>query len=146
MKEFKEKYKIDKVYSYHQIQKDKKNIEFGWVESLSLNLSRPIVISRSTKEFGIDNVTELEDYNKFFLAISGQKPHDFIKSWNEKPEELKDYWEANFPYSYPYQHVFMLKLSKLISEGTAFEMYDRTYEILKEDTSTENGVSDVKMD
>ena len=131
IQEFKEKYKISKIYAYHQIPKDKKNIEFGWKEVLELDLSKPIVISRA-KDSELDNATSLSDYEKFFLSITGQTSKEFIKKWKDKPLELKDYWQINFPFSEQEQDEFMMKLSMLICDGTAFEMYERTYEIFRE--------------
>ena len=131
---------INKFYTYHQIQKDPKHIEFGWVE---VDVVSPknglVVVARDRLQPSWDNITTLDDFSLYFLRLTSFEPSSFIERWANSIDDLKDSWMSTHPSTREDYYEFILKLAFLIRDRTEFEMYGKKYKVLDIGEQNEGG-------
>lgn len=133
-------YKIDKFYKYAERNAGHKVIEYGWV--LTDNVDLPAVISYNSKSQSVTpeqaewskaegvNATSLEDYKKYFYALTGKYAHEFLEEWSDKLDQFSTYWISHFKSGTEEQANFIIAVAKLIAEGKKFSMLGRVYKII----------------
>lgn len=145
--------KADHYYKYSQLklqdgEPNSYKILFGWVEVLKedFDFSKPLVYSyHSRSKFSTEedrawsrsagtNLSSLEDYRKFFESLAGETPELFLERWSFSEQELKAHWDSKYPNPEKKdQHIFMIKLARLIVEGKKFVMYSRGYRVINQE-------------
>ena len=143
---FLKKHKIKTIYSYHEKKIDKNTVKFGWVQSKSLDLNNPVVvtsISKSKKVLDTDkdwsekegnNAASLEDYRRYFEALTGDVPDGFISRWDSKVAELEEHRRLENNNYRESEGEFLLDLARLISSRKKFVKFGRVFKIV--DTKT----------
>jgi len=146
LKSFLKKEKIDKIYSYHEVRKDKYSVEFGWVPSNTINLNKPVVISYPSKGKSISeedkqwsseegkNASSLDDYEKYYAALTGESPDVFIDMWANGIPDLESLREKDNPGYRNGEGKFLYNLALLISTGKKFTEFGRIYKIINVNT------------
>tara|TARA_Y100000310_G_scaffold276024_1_gene292882 strand:+ start:977 stop:1420 length:444 start_codon:yes stop_codon:yes gene_type:complete len=142
---FLKKYKIKKVYSYHE-EKIDDSISFGWRASKEIDLDESIVVSTMSKskkasENDIEwsrregnSAATLVDYTRYFEALTGGTPDDFVKAWESRLVELEDARKRDNQRYREGEGEFLLSLAKLLSEGKKFSKFGRVYKIVSTNT------------
>ena len=146
LKSFLKKEKINKIYSYREVRKDKYSVEFGWAPSDTINLNKPVVISYPSKGKGISdkdrewsleegkNASSLDDYKKYFSALTGEPPDIFIDMWADGILDLESLREKDNPGYRDGEGRFLYSLALLISTGKKFTEFGRIYKIINVNT------------
>ena len=146
LKSFLKKEKIDKIYSYHEVRKDKYLVEFGWVPSDVINLNKPVVVSYPSKGKNISDldkqwsssegksVSSLDDYERFFAALTGETPDVFIDMWADSILDLESLREKDNPQYRVGEGKFLYGLATLISTGKKFTEFGRIFKIISVNT------------
>lgn len=136
---------IDKFYKYSEVKKDKATIMFGWADANSLPDVDYIVSYHSRSKFASEeealasrregsSAATVADYRKFFEKLVGSTPEWFYDRWDGKEKDLALYWKSTFPKATDgKQHLFMLKLARLLVTGKKFVMYSRGFKMVKAD-------------
>lgn len=136
---------VDKYYKYSEERVDSSTVAFGWRIADSLPEQEDYILAyHSRSKFASEEETTdsrregssaatVSDYTTFFDKVSGVSPDSFYQRWEGKEEELKRYWNSNFPEADEKQHLFMLKLARLIVTGKKFVMYSRGFKLVKAD-------------
>tara|TARA_Y100000310_G_C20374408_1_gene665049 strand:- start:140 stop:583 length:444 start_codon:yes stop_codon:yes gene_type:complete len=142
---FLKKYKIKKIYSYHE-EKNDESISFGWRSSKSIDLDRSVVVSTVSKSKKVsendrewsrqegNSVASLNDYNRYFEALTGGTPDDFVKAWASRLEELEKARRRDNERYREGEGEFLLNLANLLSNGKKFSKFGRVYKIVGVDT------------
>ena len=140
------KLKIKKCFAYHEERRSEEEIEFGWKDHPVEDLSMPFVVSYASKSKNISdedkewskeagiNAASLEDYKRYFTALTGDKPDLYLDTWANKPSELEDVRKALNPKYKDGEGLFLLSLAKLITKGGRFSQYGRVYKLIEQDT------------
>ena len=140
--EFIKKHKIKKIYSYHEEKQDKVSVKFGWIPARSLDLNKSVVVSTtskskrtldSDKEWSTtegNSAASLEDYKRYFQALTGDSADNFIKKWTAKEEELEEYRKQENKGYRDNEGEFLLDLARLISNRKKFAKFGRVYKIV----------------
>jgi len=143
--DFIKKYKINKLYSYHE-ESVGDTTSFGWVLSESLRSDESMVVSsiskskkvlESDKEWSAkegNSAATLSDYDKYFKSLTGDSPADFLKIWKEKTEELESVRKVSSQRYKEEEGAFLLSLAELISNGKKFSKFGRVYKIVDMNT------------
>jgi hypothetical protein len=144
MSEFLKENSIDFIYKYSEVRSDKKTVLFGWQVAEEIDTEQPLVISYySRSKFATDeevesakkektNVASLEDYRKFFVALTSQEPEVFLARWNKKNlHEFYLHWKSNYPHADEKQPLFIFKLANLICHKKKFVMYGRGFKVFE---------------
>jgi hypothetical protein len=139
--DFLKKYKIKKVYAYHE-EKSDESISFGWIASKKINLNNSVVVSTVSKSKNVsdndkdwarlegNSVASLDDYNKYFQSLTGGTPDDFIKAWGVRPEALELSRQRDNDKYRDGEGEFILSLANLLSNGKKFSKFGRVYKII----------------
>lgn len=130
--------KDTKFYKYSEIRNDKTTITYGWVNADSISEDEDYILSyhsrskfaseeeaKNSKEEG-NNVATFSDYVKFFNAQTGVSPETFYNKWKDDEEGLKLFLKCSNK-----EHLFLLKLARLLLTGNKFVMYSRGYKLVK---------------
>jgi hypothetical protein len=140
--DFIKKFKINKLYSYHEERGEGKSVLFGWILSKSLNSDGPVVISsisKSKKASDIDkerskaegnSAAYVSDYNKYFKSLTGETAASFLDKWKEKSDELEELRRRTNPNYRDEEGLFLLSLAKLLTENKKFSKFGRVYKIV----------------
>jgi hypothetical protein len=147
--EFLKKYKINKVYSYHE-EKDAETVTFGWVTADSghhlVDVANSMVvssISKSKKTLDSDrdwsakegnSAATLEDYKRYFHSLTGEDAADFISSWKGREAELEESRKRLNKRYREEEGAFLISLAELISDGKRFSKFGRVYKIVDVNT------------
>jgi len=143
---FLKKHKIKTIYSYHEKRTDRNTVSFGWIASKSLDLNNPVVVtsvSKSKKVLDTDkewsegegnNVASLEDYRKYFEALTGDTPDAFIGRWASDVVGLEEHRRLENEKYRESEGEFLLDLARLISSKKKFVKFGRVFKIV--DTKT----------
>ena len=144
--DFLKKQRIKKVYAYHEETQDKNTVSYGWIPSRSLDLNNPVVVSvvsRGKKVSDLDkewsekegnSVASLEDYKKYFQALTGEIPSDFISKWGKKAGELEEIRKRVNKMYKEGEGEFLISLARLLSDGKKFTKFGRIYKIIDPNT------------
>jgi|TARA_Y100000287_G_scaffold185183_1_gene187785 hypothetical protein len=140
------KLKIKKCFAYHEEKKSEEEVEFGWKNHSLESLSLPFVVSYASKSKNISdedkkwskeagvNAASLEDYKRYFTALTGDEPDLYLETWGNKPSELEDVRRALNPKYKDGEGLFLISLAKLITKGGRFSQYGRVYKLIEQDT------------
>ena len=135
------KERIKNIYAYKEL-KDGESIEFGWEEASDLDDDFYIVsYSSSSKKTSIKdkewskkegkNIATVSDYNKFFLALTGYSPAEFIEEWGSasKKADLEEYWKGRSLKYRDKEGSFILNLANILIDPNSkgFSMYGRIF-------------------
>lgn len=144
---------VDKYYKYYNREVKPNVVEFGWIQVENLPIYNDYIVSyhsrskfasneeiKKSKEEGT-SIALVSDYKIYFEKITGSTTSEFYLKWKDKEEELKKHWDSLFLNADDKQHLFMLKLSRLIETGQKFIMYSRGFKLVStnedEDQKTE---------
>ena len=128
LQELFDKYSVSNFFAYHENQRDKSTVEFGWIPVAEITSEVSMVISTRDDETK-NNAATLEDYRVYFERLTLLTPDEFIQKWKPSLRELEVYWNNRFPESDSDQHKFIMSLAYLIRDHTEFEMYGATYRV-----------------
>ena len=140
---------FDKFYSYGELEPDSDgSIAFGWTSILSIPEGEDIVASYPSKSKRVteDDVlwsTEegrsaatLSDYRRYFSALTGSNPKDFLSTWEGKVESLESSQKSSFKGYRDNQGKFLLNLAKLLSgDKDRFSQFGRIYKMIRQGKS-----------
>ena len=136
MKDFMEKHGVSKLYKYHEIPRDNKIVEFGWIEASEVAIDGPIVLSKVPSFPDANSAVSLPDYQEYFSKLTSLTPSEFLEKWKPSPKEFEIFWYSDKSHSEPGLHEFIMKLAYLIRDRTPFEhqfeRYLATFEIVEE--------------
>ena len=144
--EFIKRQKIGKIYSYHEIQKDSSNIEYGWVESDDLDVSKPVVLSYSSSSKKVTDedkdwskkegrtAANLECYQKYFSALTSVTPLEFIEMWEHDTDDLEDFARSNNQNYREGEGLFLLNIADLVVNHRKFSQFGRIYKVVNNST------------
>ena len=111
---------IHKFYAYKEKPRNNKIVEFGWVPVRFIQSEKPFVTSRSEASPEEDNAATLEDYERYFTKLTKSTPEQFLAKWQDKPNELEEYWKDYMPHTEANLSQFIVKLADLISNKKSF--------------------------
>ena len=109
LKDFLNKEKIGKIYSYREERMSDDTIEFGWHKGETLDLDGPVVVSYPSKSKKVSdddkewsdregkNASNLKCYMRYFSALTSLTANEFIETWEGNLEELEAYRRGNNP-------------------------------------------------
>ncbi len=121
------------------------NVSFGWAEAGpgDIDETEPLVYSyHSRSKFASEqdkawsksagtSLASVEDYRKFFNSLAGESPERFLERWTLSEEELRAHWDSKYPNGVEVdQHLFVLKMARMLVEGKKFVMYSRGYKVI----------------
>ena len=143
--DFIKKYKINKIYSYHE-EREEDKISFGWISSDKLDSSSPVVISSVSKSKKVlerdkewsekegNSAATLHDYERYFHSLTGETAAGFFDSWKDRVEELEESRKRLNKRYRENEGEFLLNLANLIVNKKRFSKFGRVYKII--DTTT----------
>lgn len=95
--------KISKFYSYKELPPEDGKILFGWtlLDSGDSFIDKDVIISYPSKSKKISpedsswskdegsSASSVEDYEKYFFALTGLAPSTFMEKWDSKLDDLE---------------------------------------------------------
>ena len=139
---FIKKYRVNKLYAYHEKSTDKRTVSFGWVDSKSLDLNNPVVLSSSSKAKSVsdddrnwgksegNSAASLADYKKYFEALTGSDAGSFYDEWKDKEDQLEEMRSASNKHYRDGEGSFLISLANLIANNEKFTKFGRIYKII----------------
>lgn len=127
IQELYKKYNVSKLYAYVEKPGDNRVIECGWVPADALPDKADLVISMRDDE---NNAATLDDYRKYFGRLTFLTPNEFISKWENNKDALSLYWKSRFPNAKEGDHIFMLKVARLIRDRESFDMHGAVFEVV----------------
>tara|TARA_A100001011_G_C14141771_1_gene770006 strand:+ start:459 stop:905 length:447 start_codon:yes stop_codon:yes gene_type:complete len=143
--EFLKKQKVSKIYCYHEIQAEPLKVEYGWIESSELDVSKPIVLSyastsKKTTEEDRDwskregrTAASLECYQKYFSSLTNVTPLEFIEIWEDETDDLEGFAKTNNENYREGEGLFLLNIADLIVNHRKFSQFGRIYKVVNSD-------------
>ena len=144
--EFIKKQKIGKIYSYHEVHKDPTSIEYGWVESDTLDTSRPVVLSYSSSSKKVTDkdrdwskkegrtAASIECYQRYFSALTSVTPLEFIEMWENETDDLEGFVKASNENYREGEGLFLLNIADLVVSHRKFSQFGRIYKVVNNST------------
>ncbi len=147
LEDFIKKYKITRMYKYAQAPRSSKEIEFGWADSSELDLSQPIIITSASKSKELSpaevawsereggaNAASLDEYLKYFKALVGSSPEEFLTKWDSKEQEFIQHWQQIHP-NYKIESAdWIIGIAKLICKDQKFTQFGRIFKKINPST------------
>ena len=140
------KFKIKSCYAYHEERASDTEVTFGWIPMDKTRLETPFVMSygskgKSVSEEDLDwskeagvNAASLSDYFRYFSALTGDSPEEFLSKWGSdlgKLEDLRKSTNTNYGEG---EGEFLLSLARLLQGGDKFTKYGRIFKVINDDT------------
>ena len=123
--DFKSKYNIDKLYRLKSLTGSSR-IEFGWIDSDTLDLSVPIVISYSSDEKAVErSAATFDDYHQYFLWFTSFEPAEYFDIMRSK-DHLKE------TVSFTDEQIdFIWALGTFLIDKKSFSLRGRSYKLVE---------------
>ena len=134
--------KISKFYSYKELPPEDGKILFGWnlLDSGDTLADKEVIVSYASKSKKVSpedsswskeegsSASSVEDYEKYFAALTGLSSADFISKWTDRLEDLeRDRLLANKNYRKE-EGAFLLSLAHILSgEKDKFSKFGRIF-------------------
>ena len=140
------KLKVKYGFVYHEEKVSDTEIMFGWRTLPVEQLTTPCIVTYGSKaksvseeemawskEAGV-NAASLSDYMKYFKALTGDSPEDFLSKWQDSIEELESIRQSANPQYKEGEGSFLISLASLLTEGKRFTRYGRIFKLIDSDT------------
>ena len=145
-KEAAKKYKVNSCFAYHEERTSDTEVSFGWIPMDKGRLETPFVMSYGSKAKSIteedakwsknagSNAASLSDYLRYFTALTGDSPSDFLDKWSDDSSGLEDLRKSSNPQYRDGEGVFLISLANLLKDGGKFTQYGRIFKLIKDNT------------
>lgn len=148
IEDFKKKHKIDVLYRLHSTGDTR--IEFGWVETSSLDLSSPVVVSypSSSKKMSAEDIATaktagrsaatFDDYHQYFFWLTGFEPDEYFEIMRSKKylKESSNYTDEQID--------FIWALGTFLINKKRFSVQGRSYKLVEYENEERNQETEVQ--
>lgn len=140
------KFKVKSCFAYHEERTSESEVSFGWIPMERSRLEIPFVMSYGSKSKAVSdndakwskdagiNAASLSDYLRYFTALTGDSPDEFLTKWNEDVLKLEALRESSNPGYRDGEGSFLLSLANLLKDGGKFTQYGRIFKLVKDNT------------
>ena len=140
------KFKIKSCFAYHEERTSETEVSFGWIPMDKGRLETPFIMSYGSKSKSISeddakwskdagiNAASLSDYLRYFTALTGDSPDDFLERWKEDKLGLEELRKSSNPNYRDGEGGFLLSLATLLKDGEKFTQYGRIFKLIKDNT------------
>ena len=84
-----------------------------------------------SKDAGI-NAASLSDYLRYFTALTGDSPDDFLAKWSDDLTKLEDLRKSSNPQYRDGEGEFLISLANLLKDGGKFTQYGRIFKLIRD--------------
>lgn len=140
------KYKIKSCFAYHEERTSETEVSFGWIPMDKGRLETPFVMSYGSKSKAVNeddakwskdagiNAASLSDYLRYFTALTGDSPDEFLEKWKEDEPKLEALRKSSNPNYRDGEGAFLMSLAALLKDGGKFTQYGRIFKLIKGNT------------
>ena len=140
------KFKVKSCFAYHEERSSDTEVSFGWIPMDKGRLEVPFIMSYGSKAKTINeddakwskdagiNAASLSDYLRYFTALTGDSPDEFLVKWSEDKPKLEALRESSNPNYRDGEGDFLLSLASLLKDGGKFTQYGRIFKLIKDNT------------
>jgi len=142
--EIAKKFKIKSCFAYHEERTSDTEVSFGWIPMDKRRLETPFVMSYGSKSKTINeddakwskdagiNAASLSDYLRYFTALTGDSPDDFLAKWSDDLTKLEDLRKSSNPQYRDGEGEFLISLANLLKDGGKFTQYGRIFKLIRD--------------
>ena len=140
------KLKVKFGFTYHEEKVSDTEIMFGWKPLPVDEVSIPCVVTYGSKAKSVSeeelawskaagvNAASLADYRKYFKALTGDSPEDFLSKWEGSIDQLEVIRQSANPQYKEGEGSFLVSLASLLVDGKRFTKYGRIFKLISPDT------------
>lgn len=123
--------KVSKYLKYSEAYSGNKTINFGFEETDKFNLSeQETMISIDMNKGNEVSAIKKEDCFKYFKAMTGYSPSEFLKIWSDSVDILEEFQREDNPKYKEGEGEYLISLAKLISLNKQFSYQNVRFKII----------------